>query len=427
MNLLKIYKNSPVAKNAGWIIAGNIVQKLISLFIGLWSARYLGPLNFGLITYAGAYSIFFFAIATLGLNSIIVKKFIDNPETQGETLGTVLGLQSVSGLISSFVILGISSVLDFGEPLTILIVFLSNLGLFFQVFDSVKYWFQSKLMSKYYTVATLLGYIIISIYKLFLLISGKSVVWFAVSNSIEYVCIALFLYFVYYKKKGPRLKFSFKKAKEFLGESYHFILSGLMIAIYGATDKLMLKQILDEESVGYYGIAMTVALMWVFILEAIIDSVRPSIMESYNKDKSVYKKKNIQLYSIVFYLSLFVSLGITIFAKFGVNLLYGEAFMGAVAPLRVITWYVAFSYLGVARDIWIICEGYQKYIPKIYIASALINVVLNFCLIPVLGAEGAAAASLITQIATIFIPAFIKEMRPNVKMMLDAILLRSSK
>ena len=68
--------NNKVIRNAGWLIGGNIVHKLIAFIIGIWTARYLGPGDYGLITYASAYTTFFFSIATLGINSVIVKKFI---------------------------------------------------------------------------------------------------------------------------------------------------------------------------------------------------------------------------------------------------------------------------------------------------------------------------------------------------------------
>ena len=99
--------------------------------------------------------------------------------------------------------------------------------------------------------------------------------------------------------------------------------------------------------------------------------------------------------------------------------------MGAVAPLRIITWYVAFSYLGVARDIWVVCEGQQKYLPGIYLGSALINLVLNVLLIPAYGVIGAAVASLVCQISSVLlIPLYVKSMRVNVKMILNAIFVK---
>ena len=131
--------------------------------------------------------------------------------------------------------------------------------------------------------------------------SGKGVVWFAISTSIDYVCVAVLQILAYKKYNGAKMAFSCTMAKNLLGKSYHFILSGLMVAIYGYTDKFMLKQMLNETVVGYYSIATTISTMWVFILAAVIDSVYPTIMKLYETDYDGYKKKNKQLYAIVFY------------------------------------------------------------------------------------------------------------------------------
>lgn len=426
MKKLKNLLHNKVVCNAGWLVLGTVANKLIAFIVSVCTARYLGPSNYGLINYAGAFLTFFFSIATLGINSVIIKKLIDNPEKEGTTLGTTLVLQGVSSLLSIIMILLIVFVIDYGEKLTITVVFLYSLGLFFQVLDSVKYWFQSKLQSKYVAVSTTLSYIASSAYKIVLLMLNKSVEWFALAATVDYLCVAVILFFIYKKKGGPRLRFSLEAAKDLLGSSYHYILSGLMVSVYGITDKLMLKQMLNEETVGLYGTALALSNMWVFVLAAVIDSMNPVITEAKKTDRESYIKKNIQLYRIVFYLTLTVNIVITIFADFGINLLYGEAYAGAVTPLRIVNWYVSASYLGVARGIWVVCENKQKFLTPIYLASAVINVALNAALIPLFGASGAAIASLVTQISTVFaVPVFIKEMRPNVKMMIDAITFRN--
>jgi len=427
MNLKGLFK-SKITRNAGWLIGGNVVYKLIAFVVGIWIARYLGPSNYGLINYASAYLTFFFSLSTLGLNSIIVKEFIDHPEEEGKTLGTTLGLQGVSSLFSSVMIILIVYFIDYGETETLVIAGLSSIGLFFQMMDSLKYWFQSKLMSKYCAIATTLAYIISSLYKVVLLILGVGVRWFALATSIDYLFVALILFYIYKKKGGPRLAFSLAKAKSMLGKSYHYILSGLMVAVYGATDKLMLKQFMNEAEVAYYGTALSICNVWVFVLAAIVDSFNPVILELKNKSQLSYERKNVQLYSIIFYCSMFVGILYTIFAKFGINLLYGNEYMPAVTPLRIITWYVAFSYLGVARSAWIVSENKQRYLIPINAGSAIMNVALNAVLIPNFGAAGAAFASLLTQISTIFVvPLFIREMRPNVRLMLDAVMLKGIK
>ncbi len=58
MKLLGIFRNKE-AKNASWLIGGKIAQMVLSLFVGVLSARYLGPSNYGLISYGNALVSFF--------------------------------------------------------------------------------------------------------------------------------------------------------------------------------------------------------------------------------------------------------------------------------------------------------------------------------------------------------------------------------
>ena len=201
-----------------------------------------------------------------------------------------------------------------------------------------------------------------------------------------------------------------------------------MVAIYGQTDKLMLKQMLNSSEVGYYSIAIGLCTVWVFILQAVIDSMFPTILNLYERDKDEFIKKNKQLYAIIFYMSIAVSVVFTVLGGFIIRMLYGDLYAQAATPLRIATWYVAFSYLGVARNAWIVCKDRQKYLKYLYLCAAALNVFLNWMLIPVLGASGAALASLATQIATsILLPYAFNGMRENAKMMIEAILLRGVK
>lgn len=425
MKIIGIIKNRTV-KNAWYIIIGKVIQMAFSLVVGMLTARYLGPSNYGLINYAGAYTGFFSAFCTLGINDVIIKELIDHPDQNGIVLGTGLGLRAISSFFSAILIIITSLVLDAGEKTTILVVALASIGMIFHVLELFNFWFQSRLESKISTIATLIAYIISSLYKISLLIRGKPVAYFALVSSIDYLCLGIIEYRVYKKKGGDNLSFSLNYGKELFNKSKHFILSGLMVAIYGQTDKLMLKPLMGEAEVGYYSTAVTLSGIWCFVLTAIIQSVYPSIMEAIkSNNEDLFKKRNIQLYSIVFYLSMFVSLIISVFSKSFIQILYGENYLPASNPLRIITWYTAFSYLGVARNAWIVAKNKQKHLFIIYAISAGANIIMNIILIPQWGASGAAVASLIAQIFTIFIaPLFISDIKENSLLMLEAILLK---
>ncbi len=423
--MLRKIKKNRVIRNAGWIIGGKLANKVLAFVVGIFAARYLGPSNYGLINYASAYATFFASLCTLGINNVIVKNFVDHPAQEGETIGTTLLLRVLSSLLSALAMIGIVSVVDMGERLTIVVTALYSIGLVFQVFDTLNYWFQTRLQSKYSALAELASYAAMSVYKIVLLALGKSVEWFALASALDYIVLAVVLLIAYFKSGGAKFSCSMKKAKELLKSSSSFIIAGLMISIYASTDKLMLKQMLGADAVGHYSLASSISVSWVFVLAAIIDSLYPEIVQSFQTDRLRYERKNRQLYAIVFYVALAVSALFCLAAKPFITILYGETYLPAVGPLRIIVWYTAFSYLGVARNAWMVCENRQKYLKYLYFSAAVLNVLLNLLLIPPWGASGAAAASLITQIATIvLLPALIRPLRPNSKLMLDAILLR---
>lgn len=414
--------DNPVAKNAGWIIGGKIMQMAINGLVGLATARYLGPSHYGLMGYAGAYTSFFASICNLGINSVIVKALIDHPEQEGMILGSTLGMRAVSSTLSALAIIGISLVVDAGETTTQMVVAFHALSVVLQIFEVFRYWFQAKLQSRITAMVTLAACALTAVYKIILLVRGAPVTCFALAVSLEHCCAGLFFLACYRKSKGKSLAFSRAWGISLLRKSGHFILPGLVSAIYAQTDKFMLKRMISDAKIGYYSTAISLCGAWCFVLSAIIDSFYPPIMESFRRSKEEFDKKNKQLYAIIIYVSAGVSLLFTVFGEDIIRILYGAAYLPAAAPLRVLTWYTAFSYLGVARNAWVVCMNRQKRLKYIYTAAAVSNVILNFVFIPRWGAAGAAAASLVTQMVTIIAPLFIRDMRENTVMMWKAML-----
>ena len=157
--------------------------------------------------------------------------------------------------------------------------------------------------------------------------------------------------------------------------------------------------------------------------------MQPPIMEAYHAgNNTIYVRNNKIMYAITFWISASVSVLLFLVAHPLIAFLYGKDYLPAADPLKVITWYTAFSYLGVARNAWIVCENKQKYLIWIYAAAAVVNVLLNLCLIPIWGTVGAALASLMAQIITALVmPFFIRPLRPNAVMMLEAVCFKGLK
>ncbi len=418
---MSILKNK-IVKNVSWIIVCRIAQSLIALVIGMISARYLGPSNYGLLSYASSVVAFVVPLAQLGLRNVLVEEIVSHPQREGKTLGTSIGISVISSLFCIVGCVTFVSIANAGERDTLIVCALYSISLLFQMTEMIQYWYQAKLLSKYTSVTSLVAYTIVALYKVFLLISGKNIYWFAISYAFDYLIISVVLFVLYRKLGSQKLSFSFSLGKQIFARSKYYIVSSMMVTLFTQTDKIMIKMMKSNTENGYYSTATACAAMTGFVFVAIIDSLRPVIFESKKEDYKKFERNMSLLYSIIIYAGVAQSLVLTLFAKPIVTILYGEAYFAAIPILQIITWYSAFSYMGSVRNIWMLAEEKQKYLWIINLSGAILNIIGNFVLIPLLGATGAAIATVFTQFFTnVVLCMIIKPIRPTFNLIWKAL------
>lgn len=411
--------------NTIWLVGGRIFQLLLSLIIGRITAQYLGPSNYGIIEYTSSYVAFFTAICTLGFTNTVVKELMDRPGKQGDTLGTMMFFRICSSIISSVMLVCLIYVIDKGDWIIVCVGFLQSLTLIFQSFDIISYWYQSNLESKVSVKIQTYAYLIMAFYKIVILILQKDVIWFAFTTALENLAIAILLLISYYLRKGQKLTISLSHGKAMLRRSYQFILSGLISTVYAQMDRIMLKQMLNEAIVGLYSAAMNISGIWNFVLLALVNSAQPIIIASKERDEVLYIKQLKRLYAAIIWIGIVVTGGICLFAKQLIWILYGTRYLDAANTLKISSWYTIFAMLGTARGIWIVCEGKAKYAKYYFTMGAVVNIILNYLLIPYMGSEGAALATLVTQVITAIIaPLCFKETRIHTRYVLEAFFLK---
>ena len=409
-------------KNASWIIVCRVIQSLLNLVIGMITARYLGPSNYGVISYVSSVVAFALPIMQMGLNQTLVKEFVQSPEQEGKILGTALVINILSSFLSMAGSIAFVAFVNAGEKETLLVCILYSLTLLFQATEMTRYWYQSKLLSKYPSIASLCAYIVVALYKIYLLVTQKSILWFAMSNVLDYFLISIILMVIYFKLGEQRLSLDWRVGREMLSRSKYYIIPSLMVMIFHHTDRIMIKLMMDEAETGFYSAAITCIGISGFVFSAVIDSMRPVVLEAKKKNQANYETRVIQLYSVITGLSLAQSIGMTLLAKPIIHILYGEEYAPAAAILAVAVWFVTFSYYGSVRNVWILAEGKQKYLTGINVIGAAANIVLNFALIPRWGGVGAAIASVITQFFTNVVIGFVlKPIRRNNYLMLKSL------
>tara|TARA_R110002012_G_scaffold74542_3_gene188947 strand:- start:5296 stop:6621 length:1326 start_codon:yes stop_codon:yes gene_type:complete len=410
-------------KNTSWLMGEKVLRLLIALSVGVWVTRYLGPEQFGILSYAQSFVGIFAALSSLGLNDIIIRELVKNQDKRNLILGSSFGLQTLGSTII-MLLLTISIYYNDNEPLTNRIIIILGVLTFINSFNVIASYFHSQVKSKFYAMAGLVGVIISALLKVYLILGNYSLIYFVYVLAFDVIFLVSGLIW-FYSKSGESLlrwKFSWSIAKDLLKDAWPLILSGIIISIYMKIDQVMIKEFLGNGEVGQYSAAVRLSEAWYFIPTIICSSLFPAIINAKLKDDTLYMDRLQRLYNLMVVLGAVIILPVLTLSDWMIQLLYGEAFQRSAGVLDIHILGSVFVFLGVANQKWFISENYQAYNIICLGAGMLVNIVLNVIMIPKMGIMGAAYATLISQfVASVLAPAFFKKTRNSFYMMLRAL------
>ena len=398
-----------IISNIGWLFADRILRMGVGLIVTAWIARYLGPEDFGLFNYAGAFVALFGVLATLGLNQIVVRDIVRDPSRKDETLGTTFLLKLSGAILTILVTTGVISLVRPNDQLTLSIVAIVAGVTIFDAFNTIDFWFQALVRSKYTVIAKNTAFILVTLLRITLISMKASVVAFAWVLVIESALGAVGLAIVY-KAKGQNLlawRATWQRAKILLSESWPLIISDLAIMVYVRIDQIMLGQLMGDKPVGIYSAAVRIAEIWYFFASAIVNSFTPSIVQAKQESETLYYQKFQKLFNLMAIITFGIAVPLTFLSKFIIVTIFGENYAAAASVLSIYIWSAVFGFFGWAKGIWIVAEGYTLFALISTCTGAAMNIVLNFWLIPLYQENGAALASVISYSFTDYVMCLI--------------------
>lgn len=410
--------------NMSWLFMDKIIRMLIGLFIGVWVARYLGPEQFGLLNFATAFVSLFGVVAALGLQDIVVRDLVKEPELAHKTLGTAFSLQLLSGLFSFICVVFAINYIRPDDSQSILIVSILGFILLFKSSDVIKYWFESQVKSKYTVWAENCVILVFAVVKIALILYGASLINFVWAILIEAVLLAFILLMMYGWSGEKLINWSVhsNRAKKLLGDSWPIILSGMAIIVYMRIDQIMIGQILGDTDVGIYSAAVRISEVLYFIPIIIISTLFPSIIDGKKQGELVYYSKLQKIYDLVIWLAIFISLPVMFLSDWLVNLLYGAKYNLAGDVLTIHIWASIFVFFGAARGKWLIMENLQKIGLVCTLVGALVNILLNYIFIEKYGVNGAAISTFLSYgISALIVPLFYSKDRVSTMMFFNSL------
>ena len=394
-----------ILANISWLFADRILRMGFGLVVGIWVARYLGVQQFGLLNYAIAFVAIFNPLANLGLDVVVVRRLVADPTQQQSILGTSFWMRFVAGWLTWLaVIIGIY-LLRHDDAMTIVTVMILGAANIFQSFDTIDLWFQSQVRSKYSVLAKNAAFIATTSIRVVMVLSHAPLVAFVVAILLEAVLGAVGLLIVY-KQQGYLVKlwqWSRSLAQDLLRESLPLILSGLTIMIYMRIDQIMLGQMIGDKAVGVYSAATRISEVWYFIPMTVSSSVMPSIFNAKEISEELYYQRIGGLNRGLTWLAIAVAIVMTFVSKPLIVMLFGNSYIESGTILAVHIWASVFVFSGVATSGWFIAENLSYLSLYRTLSGAIVNILLNFFLIPIYGGLGAAIATVIAQAVASFI------------------------
>lgn len=404
------------AKNTSWLMGEKILRMAVGLFVGVWVARYLGPEQYGLLSYAQSFVFLFTAFATLGLDSIVVRELVKDDSQRDVLLGTSFVLKLVGSLfILPF--LWVAVQFTSNDSYTNVIIFITALATIFQSFNVIDFYYQSTVMGKYVALANTICLMLSSLIKVVLIINNAPLIafaWMAVFDSVVLAIGLIYFYLIKTKQKLTGWGFDSNIAKQLLKDSYPLIISGVMISLYMRIDQVMIKEMLDTNAVGQFAAAVRISEAWYFIPMALCSSLFPAIANAKKTDSKLYIDRLSRLYATVAWLGLAVGLFVSLFGYCIIYILYGNQYIEAVNVLNIHIWAGLFVGLGVASNIWLNIENLNHLVMRSTFLGVVTNIGLNFLLAKKYGVAGVAFATLVSYSVSAYLSLLLyKQTRSN--------------
>jgi O-antigen/teichoic acid export membrane protein len=387
--------------NTSWLMGHRVLSMVVALFVGVYVARYLGPERFGLLSYAGSFVGLFTALATLGLDGIMVRELVKTPERKDELLGTAFWLKAGGAI---FMWAGIAAAVPFtnNDTQTNILIVIIAFAIIFQAFNVIDLNYQAEVKSKYVVYAQLVSLVISSITKLVFVWIAAPLVWFACVFLLDAVVHAVGFTAMYLKNTGKIWcwKWNWETAKELLKDSWPLILSGISIAVALRIDQVMIKNCMTASDVGIYSVGVRLAEVFVFIPMIIGQSLWPKLISlDFDKDMKVL----VAILRNVFYFLIALSVSVILVSKYVVLGLFGSEYSGSYKVLDILIFTIPATYLGIITNKLLLRNNDQTVV--FYKQSALMccNIFLNIMFIPIYGIIGAAYATLVSDIIINFL------------------------
>lgn len=389
-----------IAKNTASLMVADTISKGLLFLLVILIARNLGDVAFGKYSFAFAFTSIFAIFADFGLSTLTIREIARNHDLAGKYLGNISLIKLILSIVTGLIIVISINLLDYPPETTIAIYFLGAYVIvssfsqffraFFRAFERMEHEAFVRIIERalLFTVAASmlhLGYGLIPVVAVFF---GVSIFGFILTIGV------LLKHFT-----KPEYDIDFKFWREIISEALPFGLTSIFVVIYFKIDSIMLSMMVGDAAVGWYNAAYNIVDGLMFVIAgSFTGALYPLMSRHFNSSETSLKKLFIKSFAILSLVGFVVSVGVTVYSDKIIYILYGPQYINSVIALKILVWAFFIICISTLSSTFLNSTGKQKLVTIVTSLGAILNVSLNLILIPLYGLEGAAFATVITEL-----------------------------
>lgn len=365
--------------------------------------NHLKPSDYGVLSLALTSFAVLSAVASLGLDSILLRKLIEYGRSIIVSESVVLRI-IVSLLISLFVIIFAfyfdNTWLWLLSVLVVSLFFDSFLGFRELAFSNKKY----SLIITANSVASISQFAS----ALFLVQFQLPIYWFVIPFVLNRV---LFISSILYFEQPSKPVFPQGLSVNFglLREAVPLLVAAIAGLAYAAQDQWMIAYYMTDEDVGVYAAAIKLVLMLIVVPTIITNILYHKIIGL--RRTAGFDEYLHSLYSLLFYCGLIIYLIISVLSESLVELIFPDEYGESAYILSVYSIILLVAFFQSLNNKLLILNEQQHLIMYRVVLSLCVNFALNLFLIPRYQLTGAAFATVISELFIIISYGFTKATR----------------
>lgn len=397
-----------LVKNTGVLFLSQLISYILAFFYTLYSARYLGTTNFGIISFATAISGLFAIFTDLGLSTLTIREVAKDKSKTGKFLGNHGSIKLILSLITMLALIIFVNVGTFNE-VTKNVVYLIGSSVIINAFGGIfSSLFRAYEQMEYQSISEILNATILFVGILICVFTKQSVIAVSLVYVIASLIVLFYNFIVCTRNYGLiHFKADIKFWKYLILTAYPLAITSIFALISFKMNTILLNMLTTSAVVGEYTAAFNLMQALIFIPTVFSTAIMPIFAKLYvdSKEMLAYSyKKSLKYLTII---SMPIAMGTTVLSEKIILFIYGSAYVNTIPILELIIWALPAIFLSYILGTSIASINKQHETIKATFICLLFSTIGNYILIKSFGGIGAAMITVLNEVSMVLFYMYI--------------------